>query len=410
MATENIFLWFVFGLGATVLTVISAAVLLEILAIKVLKIDGRPGLLPYHPVFATGNFYQQVTNLNQLATMPEGPMGYGYYYDRGIYIYDPKLNKPDLLKRTEFFFRDGHTNSIGRANNPGDEELRICVIGGSTAAGSSASSASKTWSSVLEKKLSRELNKEVLVLNAAVASFVTSQERLCLELAVLPRQPDMVIIINGQNDVDLALTGGLRPGDPPGTGWFYGKLYHPGSRVFFENSAVLRYLTHNRHVAALRENCARILADPDRLELLTHGIIETYCENMAAMYDRCSQMGVDCVGFLQPNRNLTYLQQGDPFKIEKMDEHMRPLYKIWNSIYTGITAQMLASEFRGRFYSLSDVMNSFEPNSVYTDACHFTDGGHEVFADAVRLILAPRLRTISEAKDNRKPINTHSRP
>ncbi|MEE2746189.1 MAG: SGNH/GDSL hydrolase family protein [Pseudomonadota bacterium] len=393
MIEIDLFFWIVFGVGIVTTILVVSFGIVEIIAVKVLKIDRRPGLNPYHPVFTFGNFYN-VSRLSELQKGPEGPHKYGYFYNKGTYLYDPKIEKPNILKRTEFVFAEGHEHSISRTNNYDNGEVRIFIIGGSTASGAGASSKSNTWSSLLEQNLKDRIKHNIVVFNAAVGSYATCQERLCLELAVLPRKPDMVIMLNGQNDVEQPLSGNTRPGDPPTTGLMYANLYHPITRSFLEKSAVLRYLAHSNYVMAGAKNRQRNLGDPQRIDLLVGGIISTYYDNMAAMYDRCKGLNIDCIGFLQPNRSLTQLSQGNSDQIAETDAYMGELYRAWRSAYIGITTKMIQSPYQNQFVSLENLMNSYEISSVYLDSCHFTDGGQEICAKAIGETIIPRLEKL----------------
>ncbi|MFC1836122.1 hypothetical protein ACFL2Q_15615 [Thermodesulfobacteriota bacterium] len=90
---------------------------------------------------------------------------------------------------------------------------RVFVIGGSAAYGSGASSTDTRWYMELERLLSKGLKRQVRLIPAAMGAYVSTQERMVLELIVLPRRPDCVIILNGYNDLVNCLTYCTRPGD-----------------------------------------------------------------------------------------------------------------------------------------------------------------------------------------------------
>ncbi len=76
--------------------------------------------------------------------------------------------------------------------------LRIFTIGGSTTAQVTLDDK-KTWSTLLEKKLEKDLNKNVEVINTGVLGFASSYHYLTLK-KIEKYNPDLVIILVGIND------------------------------------------------------------------------------------------------------------------------------------------------------------------------------------------------------------------
>lgn len=80
-------------------------------------------------------------------------------------------------------------------------------------------------------------------------------------LAVAPRKSEVVIVLDGFNDVVLPMNTAARPGDPYQTGIRYGKFY--GSSFFAwltEASSIFNILATtalHRHISEYRENIDR---------------------------------------------------------------------------------------------------------------------------------------------------------
>jgi hypothetical protein len=141
----------------------------------------------------------------------EGPESFGYRQRDGRYVFDIREAVSGIQDRGDFLF--GERAPI--ANRPGAAEgLRVFILGGSAAFGVGATSPERTWWVHLENGLSSELGRKVSVLNAAVPGFVSTQERIMLDLMVLPRKPDLVVFLHGLNDISIPMGYGVRPGDP----------------------------------------------------------------------------------------------------------------------------------------------------------------------------------------------------
>lgn len=111
-----------------------------------------------------------------------------------------------------------HRDRYGfRVNEPSDtfaldpsSELRIFLLGGSTAAGHGVP-PDQTVAAHLERLLERDGTKNVNVVNAGVGGWASTQELALLVQRVLPFfDPDAVIVLDGANDVKRAAVSGRR--------------------------------------------------------------------------------------------------------------------------------------------------------------------------------------------------------
>jgi lysophospholipase L1-like esterase len=81
-------------------------------------------------------------------------------------------------------------------------ELRVFVVGGSTAWGAGVSQ-DQLYSTLMERRFDTALGKNpaVRVIAAGVAGYVSTQERLLVESVVLDLEPDVVVMLTGANDI-----------------------------------------------------------------------------------------------------------------------------------------------------------------------------------------------------------------
>ncbi len=208
-----------------------------------------------------------------------------------------------------------------------------------------------------------------------MGGFVTAQERLALELAILPRRPHLVLHLTGFNDLALPLRNGSRPGDPYQTGLRYFQIYGNSLlRTAVENSVVARRLFRDRIAGVLSAREAEILADEGLSDRLAGEIAGVFSSNLHSMYRRCRQEKTAYLAFLQPYR--VSAGRTDPAVTEKRERfYDRARRMILDRIGSGKDG-----------VPLLDLGPLFGPESArawFADEVHLNDAGQEALAKAV---------------------------
>ncbi len=339
---------------------------------------------PFEPFFVSGDYYGALS-LDRLAHTREGPRASGYKNIGGLYLHERPKGSWDANSRADFLF-DHYLSRYSakeadRLNNLPKRPLRIYIIGGSLAVGSSATTKEKTWHALLEGKLRKSLGREDLyVINAAMGAFVSSQERMTMEWAVAPREPDMVIVLNGYNDIHTPISVGVAPGDPLQTGMRYAEAYDTSfTRWFCQQSALARLWWKARMERRLRDYRERVLADKDESEILKTGIVDVYTGNMKWLTKRGKQMGAQVSVFFQPWKSQG---GGEIPNSEKL------LATFAESTATKIVEAMKQTE---SFHDLTGLQP--ELLGHYTDAVHLDDAGQEILAEAILKQILPKVPT-----------------
>lgn len=296
------------------------------------------------------------------------PSAAGYEPDGMVYKWRPDANVTSVLSRAPVTFGEDFPLSPDR--NPGTKW--VMVVGGSAALGDG--SEAKRFPFLLEEGLKRNL-PNVSVFKAATRSFNSTQERIALELYVLPLRPDAVIFLHGFNDANQAESM-ARPGDPYNMGITYGlsenflfgllRLFSTYSRFVdqFVSSSVLKTLSEGRGKMSLedRQNFARSNAS-------------VYVDNVRKMAKRCDQENIRCLFLFQPFRD---------FLGESGDESVRMVYR---QVIEELSRRPLA----GRAVFRDMAAHYANRRDLFVDLVHMNEKGQSEIAQAAIALLSSEL-------------------
>ena len=384
-------------------------VLLEAGARYLLHLTPLRYTMPYEPVFLTGNFANPESRAD-MAASPDGPGRYGYQPDvYGNYVFRGTLKSLNT-DRTAFLFShylSRYTSAVVDdvvCNQP--QALKVFVLGGSVAVGTSASRKETTWHAVLEARLRAALGRDGLyVFNAAMSAFISVQERLAFGLAVAPRDPQLVLVLDGFNDLNLALAGANRPGDSGQSAGRFTQVYrNPLVSWLVESSAIANAVVEQSRLRPVVVHRERIRRDDVYFRQFATAAVRTYMDNTEAIIEACRLRGAQCLIALQPNRPLSKLAAG--IDAREADENRMPALRV-AQLYQMVRDEIKASAFRQDYVDLSDLFSRREEIAVYTDSVHMDDRGQAAIAARLEPVVADRLRmtvgtrTSSPLKDDR---------
>jgi lysophospholipase L1-like esterase len=320
----------------------------------------------YHPYLITGDFISG-------ANPTESPEAAGYRKTGLSYLYHPEAPVSGIEARGDYFF--GERRGLAQPD-PSGRRKRIMILGGSLALGDGVKDRSRTWTRLLERELRARLRSEQIeVLTVATRSFVSTQERLALELFVLPKKPDAVVFLDGFNDMS-ALLHLARPGDPYNMGTLYARYYSIAFQLLrwaSDHSALIRYFVLKEVGGKSGEAFRAIAADSALTERYGEGIARVYNDNIKRMSRRCMQEKVPCFFFFQPNRPLTDSYRGLTSEMPvyaRISQRMLETVRSEGSFSAG-----------SRFKDLTHLLD--QRPDVYVDRVHFSEEGQEILARAV---------------------------
>ena len=352
-----------------------------------LELASRLWLVPWHqevgsrhmqPYFMTGAYFQTPlpgVPTHTLMLGPGGPETYGYAKGGGTYVFGFDQPVRSVADRGTFLFQD----RVDLANAaPDPNVLRVFVLGGSVAYGAGASQRDKRWYLQLEQLLTASVGKTVRVVPAAMVGYVSTQERIALELMVLPRNPDAIVILDGWNDAALPATFGVRPGDPYDQGMLYGDFYLAlgGFKKWLaKHSYLARYLVQRSIATAVGAQREALTSSPERIAAYADSTSAVYVDNLTHMLQRCADQRIPCLSFLQPARDLT---------LAATDASRNPLVA---ASYDRIRRQLQEKLAGKPIYDLSTLLAT----EAFTDNVHFGDAGHAALAAAMNPVIAAAL-------------------
>jgi hypothetical protein len=257
------------------------------------------------------------------------------------------------------------------------------ITGGSGAFGYGSTSDATTISGFLN-----QLQSEYFFVNAAVSSWVTTQELERVAFQLLDLKPALIVSLNGFNDI-LSATDYRRRGKQHAIGIpeFFDTLYGLVGDIESSECKKLRSPWYRRWYPNLS---LRFLGDPGEEELKPYAevltpafskqIAQKYAMNLNLMHAMTASIGARYIGAIQP------IAPGmDP----ELEVFMR-----------STTDEMAAQKYNFEFHNFRDVMTRVLPkvplpvsesgeekDAIFVDAVHLTDAGAKIVAEQLLLII-----------------------
>ena len=319
----------------------------------------------------------------------EGFGGSGLLAKRKPYPYIGFKGTPDALDHNEL----GYRGPVPSRVKP-EGEYRIFFLGGSTVRNGDPSIAA-----LVEEEFHEQGHPEVRVFNFGVSASVSSMELARLVYEVAPYEPDMVVMYNGGNDINLPYGADPRPGYPLN---FMVSESHPAFRDEYPSLMLLAYGSKFLRRAAsdffvesfsLRRDFRDVSGwntDPWRREIAT-----TYAANLELAAAVSRGIGSEFAAFLQP----TVFSKKTPSDVER--RYVERLSNTPDGVIGIVrhhlaTLPMIREAVAGEdgvmpsyFEDLSDVYDGVE-HRVYTDGIHTRQDAKPRMARAIQRSLKER--------------------
>ena len=284
----------------------------------------------------------------------------GYWGDRlGSKVRDELLgwHEPEI-HLTGLVDIDGSGRQFYKS--PGKIKHKILIIGGSVAFGANASSISKTYFNVIGSELeTKGIATEIVVV--AAGAWKSVQEVRALKLHMEKQRPELVVFLNGLNDLTNGSTSRTLYGEPAAT--------HDGSQW------TVLYHAHDYKQR-----------------------VSDYLYNMMIAREITVARGADLLVVLQPSLNERSKRTSVEERLLEMSLESHIPSELTAS-YAEIRKTMTESS-RSENFTFLDCSKSFdsEKETVFTDIWHFTDFGHRVLGKAMAESIAGILVHNSEKR------------
>ncbi len=291
--------------------------------------------------------------------------------------------------------------------------VRIALLGGSSAAGATASGNNKTISAVLEQLLNEKSGAEQTfqVLNFGMGGNYSYGEvtKLMTEVAYL--QPDVIIMLDGFNDAHYANLEHLRKGiDAPLMNWadfsyhyfdamneLRGEIRPPPMLMTYSYLLVEKYLGQSRSTSVREQRAAIYDALParalsDQVAQDDPGFRSALKTNLEFAAAWAARKDIWLFAYLQPHpweyKDLRCEQTGDTqlmigYLGPSMDERqyaeiMRTAFRGYARVY-GELNQSYADAERVGFFDIRQLFAG-DASCVYNDPIHYNDQANLIIA------------------------------
>jgi hypothetical protein len=193
---------------------------------------------------------------------------------------------------------------------PKSDRFRILILGGSTANG--LADVSREFYSKIFAKLT---TKPVEVINFAQPGFISSQELIMLARYGFRVEPDLVIVLDGVNDI-RTMTKGRSPGIPYTNAWVETAVNRPFLNALLAIGRHSQFLNVLRKLEERREERAMQL-DARALDFA----IAEYLTNHSAMEAMARGLGAKFVTALQPYIHLRRVNTANELALPVMTNY-----------------------------------------------------------------------------------------
>ncbi|MBI2252703.1 MAG: SGNH/GDSL hydrolase family protein [Armatimonadetes bacterium] len=290
---------------------------------------------------------------------------------------------------------------------PKDKNIfRIIILGGSAAFGIGASSDKKTIGGRLEEILNENIkSKHFEVYNMAIPGYISAQELITLQFYGIDFKPDLVIDINGFNDITVGMDYDNAPPDIDAHSAAlinaYRALWETSFPKFLSYS-LLRWSAFFKYVSDKigKMKMINYYKNPETRKKIINqdGRIEFYIKNMNTLYALAEHYNFRLAVILQPA--LIYKNYLTSLELKHIQEYpasfnARQFYPEAAKIYFPIISRrmkMLDNNNKHKFLDFSHIFYA-NKKDIFIDIVHFTDLGNQIVAENIyEKILKPILK------------------
>lgn len=270
----------------------------------------------------------------------------------------------DLFDPLLGYSRSGQIEGFKVYGTVNEKTLKIVTLGGSNT--DSELNSDFCWVKLLYDK-AKEAGKDITIFNGAMGAYTTSQEMLKLVRDCIDIKPDIIVSLNGVNDICICDSTEGRP--------IYGEYLID----IVENA--------NEHKQIKKKSGVGHFDKVGFGSKFNGRDAEYWYRNINIMYGICKQFGIKYLSFLQPAFFI-----GGYRCSEREEQYLEKIYilltesdkKIKNFFDKGPAFFKEAIELSKNDEFIIDITDIFkEYNEIFLDHCHYSEQGNILVAEKI---------------------------
>ena len=336
-------------------------------------------------VFETGTRLIKLLQGDALKKVGEKTLAF-QVEDLQPYVFFRSLPSLELRPHGDFFF-DFNGKTVKHEKKNG--EYRIFILGGSVAKGFGSSSPDKAYHQILEALLNegaqRSEGRPYNVVSAGRLGYVSAQELILLQMGILEFKPDLVIHLNGANDI-LTVT---QYQEPPGYPFYHQSLKRSLQAVKI-NKAINQTITKSAFLSELEAMFKKYRkSEPG---VTTFNIDRHYRRNMTQSAQLLKANDIPGLIVLQPLLlEKKQLAGHEVTSIKKLSQNNR---HIWLSTFNKLAVSLKEiSEKTGILWKNFQGVFDNQQEETFGDTIHLNDRGQRLLAKALLPIVKDFLKS-----------------
>lgn len=283
-------------------------------------------------------------------------------HNRGMYWkfkYEPFL----------MFNEDWGDPSFDKIYPPKGDKFRVIILGGST--------AKRIPNELVREELKKVIEREVEVINMARHGYIVNQERIAFLLYGIKLDPDLLITINGSNDI-VMMTKSLQPGMPYENQFIDLAVNHPAWNFFF---GIVRHSQFANSLLKLKER--KVEKEIQKDIQLREQTIKIYVEGLQSISIIAQGLDIPHILVLQP---YIHLRKSLTEREKSLNEikHYEYRKKFMTEMYTSIDSALTTIPFTIKtiYVNGTKAFNSVD-DDCFVDEVHLTEKGNQLLVQYI---------------------------
>jgi len=283
-------------------------------------------------------------------------------HNRGMYWkfkYEPFL----------MFNEDWGDASFDKIYPPKEDKFRVVILGGSI--------ANRIPNELVIEELENIIQKEVEVINLGRHGYIVNQARIALLLYGIKLDPDLLITIDGSNDI-VMMTKSLQPGMPYENQFIDLAVNHPTLNFFF---GIIRNSQFCNSLLKLKER--KVEKEIQKNIPIREETIKIFVEGLQSISIIAQGLGIPHVMVLHP---YLYMRKSitEREKSIKLEKHYEYRKKFMTEMFTSIDSALTTSPFTIKTNYVNGTKAFDNVNyECFKDAFHLTKKGNQLLVQYI---------------------------